>query len=142
MRRCRRCSSASSNSGRRSGRGEQAQEQLADLTARIAGRGRELTKLAEEIRAAAFDPAEAATLEAAIAATDTALRNEDVFIAGATKDLHFTEEKIAEYKKAAEQIAQLEKQAAALKDEIELLKLTRGLIAEYVVYLMQVVGPA
>jgi DNA repair protein SbcC/Rad50 len=125
--------------GKKIGQGEQAKEQLADLTARIAGRGRELAKLAEEIKAAAFDPAGAATLEAAIAATDAALRNEEVAIAGATKDLRFTEEKIAEYKKAAEQIAQLEKQAAELKDEIELLKLTRSLIAEYVVYLMQVV---
>ncbi|MGD0534132.1 MAG: SMC family ATPase [Methanoregula sp.] len=125
--------------GKKIGQGQQAQEQLAGLTAKIAGRGRELTKLAEEIRAAAFDPAEAATLEAAIAATDAALRNEDVFIAGAKKDLRFTEEKIAEYKKAAEQIARLEKQATELKDEIELLKLTRSLIAEYVVYLMQVV---
>ncbi len=94
--------------GKKIGQGEQAKEQLADLTARIAGRGRELAKLAEEIKAAAFDPAGAATLEAAIAATDAALRNEEVSIAGATKDLRFTEEKIAEYKKAAEQIAQLE----------------------------------
>ncbi len=56
-----------------------------------------------------------------------------------TKDLRFTEEKIAEYKKAAEQIAALQKQAGELRDEIEILKLTRTLIAEYVVYLMQVV---
>ena len=60
-------------------------------------------------------------------------------IANATKDLRFTEEKIAEYKKTEEQITHVKQQAATLKDEIELLKLTRALIAEYVVYLMQVV---
>jgi exonuclease SbcC len=114
-------------------------EHLAGLTAKIAGRNAELAKLAGEIRAAAFDPAEAAKLDARVAETEAALRNEEVIIAGATKDLRFTEEKIAEYKRAEAQIAALQKQAAELKDEIELLKLTRTLIAEYVVYLMQVV---
>jgi exonuclease SbcC len=46
---------------------------------------------------------------------------------------------VAEYKKAQEQIAQLQKGAKELGNEIDLLKLTRSLIAEYVVYLMQVV---
>jgi exonuclease SbcC len=67
------------------------------------------------------------------------LQDESVIIANAIKDLGFAEEKIADYKKAAGQIASLQKQAAALSDEIALLKLTRGLIADYVVYLMQVV---
>jgi exonuclease SbcC len=125
--------------GKKIGQGQQVKEQLAGITAKIAGRGHELTKLAEEIKAAAFDPAEAAQLEAAVAEADAALRNEEVLIAGATKDLRFTEEKIAEYKRVAEQIILLEKQATELRDEIELLKLTRTLIAEYVVYLMQVV---
>jgi DNA repair protein SbcC/Rad50 len=125
--------------GKKIGQGQMAMQHLAGITTRIAGRGRELAKLADEINAAAFDPAEAAELEAAVAETESALRNEEVFIATATRDLRFTEEKIAEYKKAAEQIAALQKQAAELSIEIELLKLTRGLIAEYVVYLMQVV---
>ncbi|HVP97464.1 SMC family ATPase [Methanoregula sp.] len=125
--------------GKKIGQGLQAKEQLAGITAKIAERGRELSKLAEEIKGAAFDPAEATHLEAAVAGADAALRNEEVLIAGTTKDLRFTEEKIAEYKKTAEQIALLEKQAGELKDEIELLKLTRTLIAEYVVYIMQVV---
>jgi hypothetical protein len=71
--------------------------------------------------------------------TDAALRNEYVLIAGAGKDLRFTEEKIAAYKKAEAQIASLQKEAAAIREEIELLKLTRTVIADYVIYLMQVV---
>jgi exonuclease SbcC len=125
--------------GRKIGQGIEAKNQLAALTGKIAGRDAELANLGEEIKAAAFNPAEAAKAEAAVAATDTALRNEEVIIANATWDLHHTEEKIADYKKAAEQIAGLKQQATALKDEIDLLKLTRALIAEYVVYLMQVV---
>jgi exonuclease SbcC len=125
--------------GKKIGHGQMAKEQLAGLTKKIAGRTAELAKLTEEIRAAAFDPAEAAKLDAQVAETDAALRNEEVIIAGATKDLRFTEEKIADYKKAEQQIAALQKQVKDLNDEIELLKLTRTLIAEYVVYLMQVV---
>jgi exonuclease SbcC len=86
-----------------------------------------------------FDPAEAAKLEAAVAETDAALQNEEIAIEGAKKELQFTEQKIAEYKRAATQIATLQEQVKDLSDEIELLKLTRTLISEYVVYLMQVV---
>jgi exonuclease SbcC len=125
--------------GKKIGQGIMAKKQLADLTGKIAERNEELVQLSGEIKAAAFDPAEATRLETAVAATDTTLRNEEVVIANATKDLRFTEEKIAEYKKTEEQITHVKQQAATLKDEIELLKLTRALIAEYVVYLMQVV---
>lgn len=125
--------------GKKIGQGQMAKQHLADLTARIAKRSAGLAKLADEIRAAAFDPAEASGLDAAIAATEAALRNEEVLLAGAAKDLKFAEEKIAEYRRTGEQIALLQKQAAGLREEIENTKLTRSLIAEYVVYLMQVV---
>ncbi len=55
------------------------------------------------------------------------------------RTLTLPNEKIADYKKAESQIASLQKEAEAQKDEIELLRLTRSLIGEYVVYLMQVV---
>ncbi|MDD1693469.1 MAG: SMC family ATPase, partial [Methanoregula sp.] len=125
--------------GKKIAQGMMAKQQLAELIKKIAERNAGLVKLAEETTAAAFDPAAITKIEAEIAGTDAALRNEEVIIANATKDLRFTEEKIADYRKAQEQIAALQKQAGELKDEIELLKLTRSLIAEYVVYLMQVV---
>jgi exonuclease SbcC len=125
--------------GKKIAQGMMAKTQLTDLTARIAGRDTELAKIAGEIKTAAFDPAEVTKLEAAVRDSDAALRNEEVVIAHATKDLRFTEEKIAEYKKAAQEITHLQQQTQAFKDEIELLKLTRAVIAEYVVYLMQVV---
>jgi DNA repair protein SbcC/Rad50 len=125
--------------GKKIGQGLMVRQHLAELTAKIAGRNAGLAKLGAEITAAAFDPAAASRLDAAAAETDAALRNEDVAIANATRDLRFTEEKIGEYKKAAEAIALLQQQVQVQKDEIELLKLTRNVIAEYVIYLMQVV---
>jgi DNA repair exonuclease SbcCD ATPase subunit len=125
--------------GKKIGQGIMVKQQLAELTGRIASRNSGLASLSEEILAAAFNKEEVTEREKALAATDSALRNEDVLIAGAQRDLHFTQEKIADYKKGKEQIASLQKEAEAHKDEIDLLKLTRNIIAEYVVYLMQVV---
>jgi exonuclease SbcC len=121
------------------GQGQMTRQHLDLIRAKIAERNAELARLADEIRTAAFDPAAIAELDTRIAAADTALRNAEVAIANADRDRKFAEEKIAEYKRAEAQIAALQKQAAELKDEIELTKLTRTLIAEYVVYLMQVV---
>ena len=125
--------------GKKIGQGITLQQHLDGLAVKIRERTRDLGNLDAAINAAAFDPAEAAGLDARIARTDAAIRDDELAVAGAEKDLRFTEEKIAEYKRAEQQIATLQKQAEALKEEIELLKLTRTLIAEYVVYLMQVV---
>jgi len=125
--------------GKKMGQGIMVKKQFAELTSRITTRNTELANLSKEIAAAAFNPDEVTEREKALLATDAALRNEDVLIAGAQKDLDFTREKIAAYKKAEAQIASLQKEAAAIREEIELLKLTRTVIAEYVIYLMQVV---
>ena len=125
--------------GKKIGQGITLQQHRDGLAVKIRERTQELGKLGEDLKTAAFDPAEAAKTGARIAETDAAIRNEELAVAGAEKDLRFTEEKIAEYRKAAEQIAALQKQADELRDEIELTKFTRTLISEYVVYLMQVV---
>jgi exonuclease SbcC len=119
--------------------GVMVKKQLDEIGARILRRDTVLAKLATEITASAFDPAEASKTETAVAKTETDLRTEEVLIAGAIKDIRFAEEKIADYKKVNAQMAEARKQAAMHRDEIELLKLTRTVIAEYVVYLMQVV---
>ncbi len=125
--------------GKKIGQGIMVKKQLGELTTRITVRNTELSNLSKELAAAAFNQEEVRARETEMAATESALRNEDVVIAGAQKDLDFTKEKIADYKKAESQIASLQKEAAALKDEIDLLRLTRSLIGEYVIYLMQVV---
>lgn len=125
--------------GKKIGQGIMAQQHLDTLREKIAKREEELERLDEALRAAAFDPAAAAAVERSIAEADDALRDTGVRIANAAKDLRFAEEKIAEYTKAEEQVAALRKRAGELEEAIRLLKLTRTLIAEYVVYLMQVV---
>jgi exonuclease SbcC len=125
--------------GKKIGEAGTVRQQLADLITAIAKRHEALAKLEQEIAASAFDPQEAAGIEKALEETVTALRNEEVAIANATRDRQFAEKKIADYRKTEAEIASLQKEAGALKDDIELLTLTRKVIAEYVIYLMQVV---
>lgn len=125
--------------GKKIGQAATTRQQTIDLTGKIAERNAALTSLKQEIAASAFDPDESQKLEADLCTTDTGLRAEDVAIANAERDKKFAEEKIAEYKKAGERIESLKAEVRAMGDEIELLKMTRTMIAEYVVYLMQVV---
>ncbi|WP_321507472.1 SMC family ATPase [uncultured Methanoregula sp.] len=125
--------------GKKIGEARTTKLQLADLTIRIRERNGALAALEKEIADAAFDPAQAAKIEKALQETDTGLRSEEVCIAGAAKDLRFAQEKIADFERAEEQIEILKKQAQELREESGLLRLTRTFIAEYVVYLMQVV---
>jgi exonuclease SbcC len=125
--------------GKKIGQAVTMKQQLADLQTRIQARNAEISSLAKDIGTFAYDPAETTKAEGDLSATDTKLRNEEIAIANALRDKAFTEEKIAEFKRTQEQIVILRKQAQELRDEIELTKLTRSLIAEYVVYLMQVV---
>jgi len=125
--------------GKKIGQAVTMKQQLADLVARTTKRREELSRLEKEIQASAYDPAVTTTTEAGLAATDQRLRDCEVAAATATRDRKFAEEKIAEYRRAQKEIAELQKQAQELRDAIGNLKLTRTLIAEYVVYLMQVV---
>ena len=125
--------------GKKIGQAGSVRQQLADLIAAIAQRHEALAKLEQEIAASAFDPDETVRIEKALEETMTGLRNEEVAIANATRDRQFAEKRIGEYRKTETEIASLQKQAVTLKEEIELLKLTRSVIAEYVIYLMQVV---
>ena len=114
-------------------------QQLTELTGRIATRIAELGNLKDAIAAAAYNPDEMAKATAARAENGTAQKNVEVAIANAMRDRVFAEEKIAEYRRGQEQIEALKNEAAAIRDNLELTRLTRSLIAEYVVYLMQVV---
>jgi len=125
--------------GRKIGEAGTVRQQLAELVKAIARRQDAIAKLEQEIEASAFDPEKTSRVEKALAMCGDALRDVEVAIANAARDRQFAEEKIAEYRRTEAEIATLQKQAAALRDDIALLKLTRTLIGEYVVYLMQVV---
>jgi len=125
--------------GKKIGHAVSLKQQLADLASRIRKRNDDIAALEQEIAAAAFDPAEAERIESALKETDAALSAENVAIATAEKDRTFAHEKIAEFRNTEEQIKDLQKQSKDLEDEIGLIRLTRTIIADYVIYLMQVV---
>ena len=116
--------------GKKIGQAVTRKQQLADLLDRIARRNEERKQVAEAITKTAFDQKALDAAEAALRAADAGLRDADVAIANATRDKKVAEEKVAAYAKAQEEIAGLKKQVAEIGDEIELLRLTRGLIAE------------
>jgi predicted nucleic acid-binding Zn-ribbon protein len=125
--------------GKKIGQAVTMKQQLADLVSRTKKRTEDLARLEQEIAASGYDPAGTTTAEGELAAIDRRIRDEDVAAATAAKDRKFAEDRIADYKRAQDEIAELQKQAESLRDEIANLKLTRTLIAEYVIYLMQVV---
>jgi exonuclease SbcC len=125
--------------GKKIGQAVSLKQQRSDLVSRTTQRKEDLARLENEIAASAYDPAVTTKTEGELASTDQRLRDCEVAIATATRDRKFAEEKIVDYKRAQDEIAELQKQAGGLRDEIANLKLTRTLIAEYVIYLMQVV---
>ena len=126
--------------GKKIGQAVSLKQQIAGLVERINQRNADLVKswnrksLKRRSTRQRSDAAETRQRE-----TYAALRDADVAIANAARDKKFAEEKIADYQCTAGQIALLQKQVTELKDEIDLVKLTRSVIADYVIYLMQVV---
>ena len=114
-------------------------QQAGELELRRGERRAEQETLRAGIAASPYDEKKAAVLEQKRKEIETALRSADAESARTAERLRHTEEKIARYNQDATVIAGKKKQGEALSEELELTKLTRTLIAEYVVYLMQVV---
>jgi len=125
--------------GKKIAHGEALKTQLAGLTSQIDKKQEESGALKVQLETLAFDPAAGTTLEKALSDADTAIRTTAAEIAQTRERLRNTEEKIDRYKQDEAKIADLKKETETIKDEIDLLKLTRTVIADYVVYLMQVV---
>ena len=120
-------------------RGSVFRKQVADLDEQVTQKQADHARLKAEIDRSAFDLKKGVAIEQERKDIDAALHATATEIARTTERLRHTEEKIAECNKTGSQIADIQKQVSILKEEIELLKLTRAVIAEYVVYLMQVV---
>jgi DNA repair protein SbcC/Rad50 len=125
--------------GRKIAHGDALKTQLTGLTSQIGKKQEELGILKTQVEKLAFDPAAGTILEKARSDVDTAIRTTEAEIAQTKERLRNTEEKIGRYKQDEAKIAGLKKESETLKEEIDLLKLTRTVIADYVVYLMQVV---
>ena len=113
--------------------------QAADLSTRIQEKQGELETLKNGIDQSDFDPEVGKRLEQARAEIEAALRLADAGIAGIRERLRNTGEQIERYTKDEAAIAGLRQRKSMLEDEIGLLRLTRSLIGEYVLYLLQVV---
>jgi len=119
--------------------GSAIKAQLADLDRSMVQKNDDLTKLRSLIEKSAFEPETGTLLEQSLARIDSDLRAVEADRARTTERLRHTEGLIERCRRDEEALAGLQQKTAALHDEIGLLRLTRSLIGEYVVYLMQVV---
>ena len=114
-------------------------QQINNLETQVQERTTGLEKLRAEIANSPYDEKKGIALEQNRREIDTSLSTIETDSARTTERLRHAKEKIVQYKKAEAEIAGLKKLGDALKEEIELVKLTRSVIADYVIYLMQVV---
>jgi exonuclease SbcC len=115
------------------------QAQVSDLGNQILQKQGEIAQLKALIDQSDFNSDTGPRLEQTLVGIDSTLRKLEAEIARTTERLIHTNEKIELLKRDEETIARLKQQCVVLGEDIDLLKLTRSLIGEYVVYLMQVV---
>jgi len=114
-------------------------KQMSDLEEQIARKQEESARLKSDIDRSSFDSEKGEAIGLARKEIDAAISSTVTEIARTTEHLRHTEEKIVDCKKTKTQIADISLRVLSITEEIELLKLTRTIIADYVVYLMQVV---
>jgi exonuclease SbcC len=120
-------------------RGSAIRNQVADLEIQITEKQARLARFKADIENSLFDPQRGVVIEQARKEIESAVNLAATEMVRTTERLRQTEEKIKEFKIFGVRIKELRKEIEDLKDEIELLKLTRTVISDYVVYLMQVV---
>ncbi len=114
-------------------------KQATDLEEQITRKQADIDGISAGIERSSFDPHKSGMLERARAEIDTEVREIAEKTTLTTERMKYANEKIAEYRRTEAQVKELQKQSAEIREEIEHLKLTRTVIADYVVYLMQVV---
>lgn len=110
-----------------------------DLDLRIGRKKEELTTVKDQIDQSGFNPDEGIRLEEALSAVDSATRASEAEMVRTTERIRYLEEMIERHRSEEAAIAGLKEQTSALGEETGLLRLTRTVIGEYVLYLMQVV---
>ena len=113
--------------------------QVSDLAGQILQKQSEIARLKVQIEQSDFDPGKGLELEKNLAGRETDLRRAESEVARTTERLKNSEEKVRLHNKEEELIARLKQRITVLGEEIELLRLTRSIIGEYVLYLLQVV---
>jgi DNA repair exonuclease SbcCD ATPase subunit len=113
--------------------------QVSDLADQVLQKESEIARLKAQIEQSDFDPDKGLALEKNLAEIEIDLRRADSELARTTERIKNSEEKVRIHKKEEELIAGLKHCITVLGEEIDLLKLTRSLIGEYVLHLLQVV---
>ncbi len=113
--------------------------QAKDLGQRILEKQDELNQLRLQIEKSGFDSATGQQLDRDLDAAETALRTAEAENARTMEHLRHTQSEIDRLTREDHAIEELKTKKTALEDEIGLLRMTRSLIGEYVIYLMQVV---
>ncbi len=113
--------------------------QVSDLDNRILQKQDEIARVKALINQSVFDPEIGVRLEQTLTGIEASLLKTEVEIARTAERLHHTDERIKLLRMDEEAIAGLKQHRMVLGEDIDLLKLTRSLIGEYVLYLMQVV---
>ncbi|MDN7023934.1 SMC family ATPase [Methanoculleus sp. FWC-SCC1] len=102
-------------------------------------RQEECLRLRQEIAGLGFDERQVAAAEEALAACEAALQVQVEEHLRMTGEVHRIERDIERSEQALARIRELARSCHALREEAELLRLTRKAIADYIVYLLQVV---
>jgi len=110
-----------------------------DLDLRIGQKQEELAAVKDQIDQSGFNPDDGILLEEAISAVDSAIRASEAEMARTRERLRYLLEMLERHRNEEDAIANLKRQTSALGEETVLLRLTRTMIGEYVLYLMQVV---
>ena len=113
--------------------------QIAELNSQVVSKSVTLAEVKESIDKDPIDPTIGPQLTHEIEKLDLSLKNVTQDLAASTERERTLTQKIADLEIAAARIGTVQQQVTELRNEIEILKLTRAAIADYVVYIMQVV---
>lgn len=113
--------------------------QIKEIETQISHKTTALEEIKTTIAATPFDLTVGSNLDIKIKELDLALKTIGQDFAASSERKRTLTQKIGELEKMASHILEVQKQISTLKDEIEILKLTRAAISDYVVYIMQAV---
>ncbi len=113
--------------------------QIKEIETQISQKTTSLAEIKIAIAATPFNPTVGSNLDIKIKELDLALKTIGQDLAASSERERTLTQKISELEETASHIIEVQKQISTLKDEIEILKLTRAAISDYVIYIMQAV---
>jgi exonuclease SbcC len=113
--------------------------QIAELNSQVTKNTTALTEIKDAIDKDPINLADGPRLTHEVEKLDIILKSISQDLATSTERERTLTQKVADLELAAARIGTVEQQLTDLRDEIEILKLTRAAIADYVIYIMQVV---